>query len=113
MKRKVYKSIDHRAEFFGIRGRYLYLTFLLIALDLVVAITVGTAVSMLAGVGTGIAGALAAYFLVLSLEGKVGERHLLKVIVKRGYPTLYRVRPKHVRNIWRGFNLPAGQQKGH
>ena len=98
MRRKVYRSLDRPASVFGIRGRFLWVAVLGGAPALVAGVAVGGAVSMLAGVGT-------AYMATLSLQSKVDEKDLVKTVVKRSYPTLYRVRPKHVRNIWRGFNL--------
>ena len=41
----------------------------------------------------------------LDVSSKIDEKDLFKMIVKRSYPSLYRVRPKHIRNLWRGFNL--------
>ena len=105
MRRKVYRSLDRPASVFGIRGRFLWGAVLGGAPALVAGVAVGGAVSMLAGVGTALVGALAAYMATLSLQSKVDEKDLVKTVVKRSYPTLYRVRPKHVRNIWRGFNL--------
>ena len=70
---------------------------------------VGGAVSMLAGVGTALVGALAAYMATLSLQSKVDEKDIFKMVARRSYPTLYLVRPKHIRNIWKGFNLAAGK----
>ena len=35
------------------------------------------------------------------------------MIVKRSYPALYRVPPKHIRNIWRGFNLFSGRPEAN
>jgi len=111
MRRKVYRSLDRPAAVFGIRGRYLWVAALGGALAFIAGSVVGKVTSMLLGVGTGLLGALAAYFLILSLQSRVDEKDLPKMIARRAYPSLYRVRPKHVRNIWRGFNLPAGPER--
>ncbi len=110
MKRRVYRSLDRPATVFGIRGRFLWVAVLGGALALIVGLVVGAVSSMIVGFGAGLLAALAAYFLTLSLQSKVDEKDLFKMIVKRSYPSLYRVRPKHVRNIWRGFNLPVARQ---
>ena len=110
MKRRVYRSLDRPATVFGIRGRFLWVAVLGGALALIVGLVVGAVSSMIVGFGAGLIAALAAYFLTLSLQSKVDEKDLFKMIVKRSYPSLYRVRPKHVRNIWRGFNLPVARQ---
>ena len=110
MKRRVYRSLDRPATVFGIRGRFLWVAVLGGALALIVGLVVGALSSMIVGFGAGLLAALAAYFLTLSLQSKVDEKDLFKMIVKRSYPSLYRVRPKHVRNIWRGFNLPVARQ---
>ena len=110
MKRRVYRSLDRPATVFGIRGRFLWVAVLGGTLALIVGLVVGAVSSMIVGFGAGLLAALAAYFLTLSLQSKVDEKDLFKMIVKRSYPSLYRVRPKHVRNIWRGFNLPVARQ---
>ena len=110
MKRRIYRSLDRPATVFGIRGRFLWVAVLGGALALIVGLVVGAVSSMIVGFGAGLLAALAAYFLTLSLQSKVDEKDLFKMIVKRSYPSLYRVRPKHVRNIWRGFNLPVARQ---
>ena len=110
MKRRVYRSLDRPATVFGIRGRFLWVAVLGGALALIVGLVVGAVSSMIVGFGAGLIAAIAAYFLTLSLQSKVDEKDLFKMIVKRSYPSLYRVRPKHVRNIWRGFNLPVARQ---
>jgi len=109
MKRKVYRSLDRPATVFGIRGRFLYVMILGGALALIVGLAVGRAGSMILGVGAGLLAALAAYLLTLSLQSRIDEKDIFKVIIKRSYPSLYRIRPKHMRNIWKGFNLPVGK----
>ena len=74
-------------------------------LSLIAGLIAGAIAGMLAGTGAALLALGAAYLGVLSLQSKVAERDLVKVIVKRSYPALYRVRPKHIRNLWRGFNL--------
>lgn len=107
MKRRVYRSLDRCATVFGIRGRFIWVMALGGALALIVGMVVGAVAGMILGMGAGILGAAAAYFLTVSLQSKVDEKDIWKVVVKRGYPTLYRIRPKHIRNIWKGFNLPC------
>ncbi len=105
MRRRVYRSLDRPASVFGIRGRFLWVAALLGAMALIVGLVTGAATSMIVGFGAGLAGAGAAYLATLSLQSRIDEKDLVKTIVKRSFPTLYRVRPKHVRNLWRGFNL--------
>ena len=88
MKRRVYRSLDRPAAFFGIRGRFMWV------------------------MAPGLVGAVAAYLLTLSLQSRIDEKDIWKRIVRKGYPSLYKVRPKHVRNIWRGFNLPRSTTGG-
>lgn len=107
MKRRVYRSLDRPATVFGIRGRFMWVFTLGGALALIVGLVVGGAASMIFGFGAGLLAAVAAYLLTLSLQSKIDEKDLFKMIVKRSYPSLYRVRPKHIRNLWRGFNLSA------
>jgi len=109
MKRRVYRSLDRPATVFGIRGRFMWVFALGGALALIVGLVVGGAASMIFGFGAGLLAAVAAYLLTLSLQSKIDEKDLFKMIVKRSYPSLYRVRPKHIRNLWRGFNLSAAK----
>ncbi|MBR6038045.1 MAG: hypothetical protein IKP53_04810 [Candidatus Methanomethylophilaceae archaeon] len=109
MKRRVYRSLDRPATVFGIRGRFMYVMFVGGALALVVGLVAGRASSMVLGFGAGILAAVAAYLLTLSLQSKVDEKDIFKMVARRSYPTLYLVRPKHIRNIWKGFNLAAGK----
>lgn len=105
MRRRVYRSLDRPATVFGVRGRFLWVMALGGALSLIAGLIAGALAGMLAGTGAALIALGAAYLGVLSLQSRVAERDLVKVIVKRSYPALYRVRPKHIRNLWKGFNL--------
>ena len=106
MRRRVYRSLDQAATVFGIRGRFLIVMALGGALALIVGLVVGAVTGMVVGIGAGLLCCTGAYLVTMSLQSRIDERDMWKVVLKRGYPTLYRVRPKHIRNIWRGFNLP-------
>lgn len=105
MKRRVYRSLDHPATFFGIRGRFMVVMGLGGALALILGLVVGQLTSMLLGFGVILVIAVIFYFVTLSLQSKVDEKDIWKIVARRGYPELYRMRPKHIRNIWQGFNL--------
>ena len=105
MRRRVYRSLDHPATFFGIRGRFLWVMGLGGAAALIVGMVTGAVSSMLMGFGAGLLAAVAAYLLTVSLQGRIDEKDLWKMVARRSYPALYRVRPTHLRNRWRGFNL--------
>ena len=105
MKRRVYRSLDRPATVFGIRGRFLWVMVLGGALALIVGMVVGGVTSMILGFGAGLLAAVVAYFVTVSLQSKIDEKDSWKILVKRGYPAVYRVPPKHIRNIWKGFNL--------
>lgn len=107
MTRKVYRSLDRSASVFGVKGRYLVVMAFGAALSLVVGIAAGTALGMIAGAGVTLLGLLAAYIATLTVQSRIDERNLLKVIVKRSLPELYRVPTRHPRNIWTGFGLPG------
>jgi len=109
MKRRVYRSLDRPATVFGIRGRFMWVAAILGTLALIVGLVAGKATSMILGFGAGLLAAGAAYLFTLSLQSRIEEKDLFKMVVKRSYPTLYRVRPKHIRNIWKGFNLASGK----
>lgn len=107
MKRRVYRSLDRPASFFGIRGRFLWVAAIGGAMALVAGLVVGGATSMILGFGAGILAGVGAYLMTLSIQSRIDEKDLFKMIIKRSYPFLYRVRPKHIRNLWRGFNLSS------
>lgn len=106
MRRKVYRSLDRSASIFGIHGRFLMVVGIGGALALMVGLIVGSVAGMIIGASSGLALAGVAYLYTLSLQSKMDEKAFLRIIVKRGYPRLYRFSPKHIRNIWKGFNLP-------
>lgn len=107
MRRRVYRSLDQATTVFGIRGRFLWGMALGGALAAIVGMVTSKVAGLVIGVGAAIAMALASYFLILVLQARIDEKDLVRMIVKRGYPTLYRVYPKHLRNIWKGFNIEA------
>ena len=64
--------------------------------------------------GASLLAAVGAYLVTMSLQSKIDEKDIWKLLVKRSYPRVYRVPPKHIRNIWKGFNLrPAGPEEKH
>ena len=105
MKRRVYRSLDRPATVFGIRGRFLWVMALGGALALIIGMVVGSVTSMIVGFGAGLLAVTGAYFVTVGLQSRIDERIIWKMLVRQGFPTLYRVRPKHIRNIWKGFNL--------
>jgi len=105
MRRRVYRSLDRPATFFGIRGRFIIVMVAGAALAAFVGIIVGGCTSMLLGFGVFLLLAIVAYFTTTTLQSKIDEKDIWKSVIKRSYPACYRVRPKHIRNIWRGFNL--------
>ena len=76
------------------------------ALGLIISMVVGSMTSMLTGFGVLLVFALMGYLLVISLQERIDEKDLVKMIIRRRFPGVYRVAPKHVRNVWKGFNLP-------
>ena len=107
MKRRVYRSLDSSVSFFGVKGRFLWVMALGGAFALIAGMVVSRLSVTLVGFGAGLIVVVGAYLLTQVLQSKIDENRLLKILVKRGYPSLYRVPPKHIRNIWKGFNLPA------
>lgn len=107
MRRKVYRSLDQPTSVFGIRGRFLWGMALGGALAFIIGMVTASFTSTIVGAGAGLVLVLAAYIALLVLQSRLDERDLLKIIIKRGYPALYTTRPKHIRNLWRGFNLTA------
>lgn len=110
MRRKVYRSLDQPPTFFGIRGRFTLVMLIGTAFVSVPSLVVGIVTTALLGGGVFLIGAASVYMLTLSLQTRIDEKDFWKVVARRAYPSIYRVRPKHIRNIWRGFNLPSGAQ---
>ncbi len=108
MERRVYRSLDKPTEFFGIKGRFMAVMLLLTGMALMAGILVGGMTGMMAGTGAFLVLAAFAYMATLAMQAKVKEKDLVKTVIRRGLPRVYSVRPKHIRNIWKGFNLPAG-----
>ena len=105
MRRKVYRSLDRPSSFFGIRGRFIMVTLAIVAVGLVPSIVIGKLTNMLLGFGILLVTAVVAYFVTTSLQSKIDEKDIWKMVAKRRFPDLYRMRPKSVRNIWKGINL--------
>ncbi len=105
MRRRVYRSLDRPTTFMGIKGRFLIVMGLGGAVSLIVALIAGQLTSMLMGFGVAVVLMTLFYFLTTSLQAKIPEKNIWKTVIKKGYPSFYRTRPKHIRNIWRGFNL--------
>ena len=111
MKRRVYRSLDRPATVFGIRGRFLWVMALGGALALIVGMVVGSVTSMIVGFGAGLLAVTGAYFVTVSLQSRIDERDIWKMVVRQGFPALYRMKPKHIRNLWKGFNLEVEKTK--
>ena len=111
MKRRVYRSLDRPATVFGIRGRFLWVMALGGALALIIGMVVGSVSSMIVGFGAGLLAVTGAYFVTVSLQSRIDERDIWKMVVRQGFPDLYRIRPKHIRNLWKGFNLDTEKEK--
>ena len=106
MTRKVYRSLDRSASVFGIRGRYLVVMAVGAGLALVVGVAVGSALGMIPGAGVTLLGGLAAYIATVTVQSKIDERDLVKVIARGSLPWAWKVPPRHVRNLWKGLGLP-------
>ena len=111
MKRRVYRSLDRPATVFGIRGRFLWVMALGGALALIIGMVVGSVTSMIVGFGAGLLAVTGAYFVTVSLQSRIDERDIWKMVVRQGFPALYRMKPKHIRNIWKGINLEVEKTK--
>ncbi len=105
MRRRVYRSLDRPSTFMGIKGRFLIVMGLGAAVSLIVALVAGRLTSMLVGFGVAIVMMTVFYFVTTTLQSKIPEKNIWKIVVRRALPDVYRTRPKHIRNIWRGFNL--------
>lgn len=106
MRRPVYRCLDRPATFFGIRGRFMLMIVPALALALLLGIIIGGMTSLLFGFGVILVVFVAFYVLTMTLQSRIEEKDIWKTLAKRSYPDVYRMRPKHIRNIWKGFNLP-------
>ena len=111
MKRRVYRSLDRPATVFGIRGRFLWVMALGGALALIIGMVVGSVTSMIVGFGAGLLAVTGAYFVTVSLQSRIDERDIWKMVIRQGFPALYRMKPKHILNLWKGFNLEVEKTK--
>lgn len=106
MTRKVYRSLDRSASVFGIHGRYLVVMAVGAGLALVVGVAVGSVLGMIPGAGVTLLAGLAAYIATVTVQSKIDERDLVKVIARGSLPGVWKVPPRHVRNLWKGLGLP-------
>lgn len=75
-------------------------------LSLILGLVIGGVTSLLFGFGVILVVLVAFYVLTMILQSRIEEKDIWKTLAKRSYPDVYRMRPKHIRNIWKGFNLP-------
>ena len=81
------------------------------ALALIIGMVVGSVTSMIVGFGAGLLAVTGAYFVTVSLQSRIDERDIWKMVIRQGFPALYRMKPKHIRNLWKGFNLEVEKNK--
>ncbi len=105
MRRRVYRSLDKPSEFFGIKGRFMMVMFFLSVCGITLSIMVGQIMGMIFGIGAAILLCAISYFITIVMQSKTKEKDFFKIVTKKLYPQVYAMRPKHIRNIWKGFNL--------
>lgn len=106
MTRQVYQGLDRPTDFFDIRGRYLVVLLLGVMMSIIFAIIVGKLTDLTFGILFFVFLCFIWYLVVRSIQYRISERELLRLVVRQGYPTIIRMRTCHIRNIWNGWNLP-------
>ncbi len=105
MRKKVYRSLDKPSEFFGIKGRFMMVMFFLCVFSIALSVMVGQLTGMIFGIGAAILLCAISYLATIVLQSRIKEKDFFKAVTKKLYPGIYTVRPKHIRNIWKGINL--------
>lgn len=104
MRYRIYHSLDRPTSFFGIKGRYLGVLGAGALASLVLALLVGTATQMILGLGALMAGCAVAYLATVWAQARTDERDLMKAVGHRRLPLCWSVRPRALRNIWKGID---------
>lgn len=103
MRRQVFHSLDRPSEVLGIQGRYLYL----VLAGAVAALFLSSLALVFSDIQTAtvcfIVLMVLLYLTVLFIQSKIPEKDFWKVVLRPLRPGAYIMRPRHVRNIWRGF----------
>ncbi len=105
MKRNVYRSLDKTSEFFGIKTKFLIVFLACSCFAVILGITVGVMTGLYVGIGVLIVAEFISFFFTIYLQSRISEKKLFRVMAQRSLPTVYIVRPKHIRNRWKGFSL--------
>lgn len=104
MRYRIYHSLDRPSSVFGIKGRFLIVMLLGMAMSGILALVIGQATQMILGIGALMAGCVASYLAVIWAQSKVDERDIMKVTGHARLPMCWSVRPSAMRNIWKGIN---------
>ena len=100
MKCPVYRSLDKPSAFFGLRGRFMTWTGVLMAVVLVIAFVVGMLTVSWLGFLVFAVGAVASYLLVMNLQGKSSDRAFSTKMNSKRYPQYLRTPPGAFRHMW-------------
>lgn len=102
MRCPVYRSLDKPSAFFGIRGRFTTWMVGFLVADLVVAVVVAIVTVSMFGFLVFVAGAVAAYLYIMSLQAKGSDRAFSMKMNSKKYPQYVRTPAGAFRHIWRG-----------
>lgn len=89
----VYKSLDKKSSFLKLKGAYFKYTVLLLAIDIIPAMYIGSILNSVIGVISYIILMFASYLGVLAVQAKYTERELKKFISSRSIPRFIIVKP--------------------
>ena len=104
MTRDVIKSLSRPTRYFGIEGRYLYLTGILVLLSLFFSIIIGAFSSMIIGFAAFLILFMVSVIVTKNIQRKIPERLIMKTMSRRNYPQRYRMESRVVRNTYKGIN---------
>ena len=102
MRCKLYRSLDQPSSFFGIRGRFMTVMGLVGAAGAVLGIVAGIVLGgNIFGFMVFLVTIVVGYFWVISLQSKMSDRDLTRLLNARSYRRYVRVPPGRVARLWR------------
>jgi len=100
MKYRIWRSLDRPSSFFGIRGKFAYVFLGIAGGGAMLAFVAGGATNSLVGMLAFAATLVGDYMLIISIQGKMTDRSLSRLIASRRIPKAIHMRPTNILQLF-------------